>query len=294
MIQEIEEVTWKPPAGYGLAIEVMRIPELRRRASPARFRTAQRAAFFVLLAVTKGRTEHVIDFIPFPAKPGSWLLVRPGQMQGFDFAEPWEGFLIIFRPDFLPPSDDPLLSSRHALSTDLEELSGRIDLPPREHAVCCASARQMRRDSAIAASDGDRNSLMLYQLYALLFRLKLASARWGGTDERTRQTSRVAKLRKLVDEHCLERRDVRWYAKAIGCSERTLTRATREVAGLRAKDVISDRAVLEAKRLLVHTRLTVQAIADTLGFDEASNFVKFFKRGAGCTPTSFRGHYTGR
>ncbi len=63
------------------------------------------------------------------------------------------------------------------------------------------------------------------------------------------------------------------------------------VAGQAAKAMLSERIALEAKRQLVHTQLSVQDIAFTLGFDEATNFVKFFKREAGITPALFRaGH----
>ena len=63
----------------------------------------------------------------------------------------------------------------------------------------------------------------------------------------------------------------------------TLTRATTGVAGITAKAFIASRINLEAKRLLAHTSSSVATIADSLGFDDPSNFVKFFKRETGCT-----------
>jgi len=58
--------------------------------------------------------------------------------------------------------------------------------------------------------------------------------------------------------------------------------------GLSAKRVLTDRLVLEAKRLLVHTDLTAAAIAGQLGFSEPTNFNRFFVRGTTFTPTVFR------
>jgi AraC-like DNA-binding protein len=51
---------------------------------------------------------------------------------------------------------------------------------------------------------------------------------------------------------------------------------------------------LEAKRLLVHTSLPVSVIANRLGFDEPTNFVKFFRREVQKSPGEFRGEYTSR
>lgn len=61
-----------------------------------------------------------------------------------------------------------------------------------------------------------------------------------------------------------------------------------------AKAVITDRLVLEAKRLLAHSLLPVAGIGDQLGFGEATNFVKFFRRETGLTPGDFRAEQRSR
>ncbi len=55
-----------------------------------------------------------------------------------------------------------------------------------------------------------------------------------------------------------------------------------------AKALLVGRIVLEAKRLLAHSAAPVAAIAADLGFEEATNFVKFFRRETGLTPGLFR------
>jgi AraC-like DNA-binding protein len=77
-------------------------------------------------------------------------------------------------------------------------------------------------------------------------------------------------------------------ARALGCSERSLTRATREVVGMSAKELVTARLVLEARRRLAHSTTPVARISDDLGFSEATNFVKFFRRETRTTPRAFR------
>jgi len=55
-----------------------------------------------------------------------------------------------------------------------------------------------------------------------------------------------------------------------------------------AKEVIDQRVVLEAKRLLVHSNATSAQIGYQLGFPEPSNFVKFFRRMTGTTPLVYK------
>lgn len=113
----------------------------------------------------------------------------------------------------------------------------------------------------------------------------------GGSPDLADDWRRVAAFRRLLDRSFVERRDVAFYARQLGCGEKALARATLAVEGLRPKALVVARVTLEAKRLLVHTGLPVQDVSDALGFDETSNFVKFFKREAGCTPAVFRRRY---
>jgi AraC-like DNA-binding protein len=80
------------------------------------------------------------------------------------------------------------------------------------------------------------------------------------------------------------------YAKRLGCSQKSLSRATLAVTDLGAKAFLTNRIVLEARRLLVHTTSPIATISDLLGFDEATSFVKHFHRETGQTPGAFRAH----
>lgn len=90
-----------------------------------------------------------------------------------------------------------------------------------------------------------------------------------------------------VEEHYADSRQVIWYARRLGSSARTLSRATRDAVGLSAKQYVDDRAVLEAKRLLAHTSITVAECARRTGFDDPANFSKLFQARTGLTPGAF-------
>ncbi len=63
---------------------------------------------------------------------------------------------------------------------------------------------------------------------------------------------------------------------------------TASAISLKQASTIAEMRTLEAKRLLVHTEMPISAIAQRLGFDEATNFTKFFRSIEGCTPGDFR------
>lgn len=96
------------------------------------------------------------------------------------------------------------------------------------------------------------------------------------------------RFRKLLDTDFAAQHQVQYYANALGMSEKTLGRVCMTAAGVPAKAMITQRLALEAKRLLAHTTLAVQTIGRDLGFEEATNFVKFFRKESGMTPLTFR------
>jgi AraC-like DNA-binding protein len=99
---------------------------------------------------------------------------------------------------------------------------------------------------------------------------------------------RFKDFKQLVERNFARWHQVADYARQLGYAEKSLTRATQAAAGMNAKAFITSRINLEAKRLLAHTDLPVTLIAESLGFAEATNFIKFFKRETGCTPIEFR------
>lgn len=280
-----DTVQWRPPQGYSLPVEVMRVSDLYRRGTPAHFRGPQRVEFFMLMGVIRGPARHTIDFAPLVLDAGHWMLLRPGQMQRFDFARMWDGWILVFKADFLPPAERRQMQPLQRLLGQVEDLPSVIRLSADAHRACSAAVERMSIDAGAPASGV--SDLLLYQLCALLARLRLGSGdaveRGGGPE-----LSRVTRLRQLIDEHFRVRHAVRWYADRIGCAGKTLNRATQEMLGTTVKALLAERIALEAKRLLCYSREPVQNIALALGLDEPSNFVKFFKRLAGCTPKAFR------
>ena len=70
----------------------------------------------------------------------------------------------------------------------------------------------------------------------------------------------------LVHENCISQREVTFYASKLCISTKYLTGICKSVTGEAAKKIIDDFAILEIKVLLQSTGLTIQEIADRLGF----------------------------
>ena len=287
--QSIASVGFNPPGGARLAVEAMRIEELRKRAPAEHFEKLQRADFYRLIGVLDGHTNPMVDFSNFAAQSGDWLLVRPGQVFRYDFSRPWSGWLLVFRPDSLPAASRERAVDDFDLLRRVEDLACHHSLNRESHMWMHHSLQQMQHDGTVTADLPFRNELLRLQLTSTLLRLSMwQSADVGAGRDHKAELASFWRFRQLLDANFSRQHQVQHYARTLGMSEKTLSRVCLAAKGVPAKALINQRLVLEAKRLLAHSTRAVQAIGSDLGFDEATNFVKFFRKQAGMSPLTFR------
>ncbi|MES2355241.1 MAG: helix-turn-helix transcriptional regulator [Pseudomonadota bacterium] len=285
----IQSVRYMPPDAYALDLEVFSVSELRRRVDDVHLQSTQRINFHMLICVTKGHCLHTVDFERIACKPGTLLTLRPAQVQRFETGAKWDGWLVIFRPEFLLPLQTVALVGDLNIYGRVSALPTHVQLSKAELRAVLESIRQMREDTFITGAANEVHTLLRHQLYSLLLRLHLGQRQQEMQDSTsTASLQRFKRFQQLLENNFARDRQVAAYAKKLGCSEKSLTRASLEVVGVSAKAYIASRINLEAKRLLAQTSLSILAIADQVGFDEATNFVKFFKREVGCSPGEFR------
>lgn len=264
---------------------------LRARVAAASLGKVHRLDFHQLICVTEGGCTHAIDFEPIHCEPGTVLLHRPSQTQQYDTSSPWDGWHLLFRSEFLL---GPLAQSRGVGSAEadligiLEGLPCHLVLPQAEFRIVSAALAQVQADSVREAPLAQVHALLRHQLSALLIRLHLASQDAARPLAAAAEQVRFRRFQQLLESSFHDWHQVADYANVLGCTERTLTRTTQRMAGVTAKAFIAARISLEAKRLLAHTALSVVDISDRLGFDDPSNFTKFFKRVTGGLPLALR------
>ena len=98
----------------------------------------------------------------------------------------------------------------------------------------------------------------------------------------------------VLERDFLRRHGAREYADELGVPQAVLSRALAIVTGRRTKELITDRRMLEAARLLRFTEHSIGDVAVRAGFDDHLYFSRSFKRYYGRTPTEYRDHTRGR
>jgi AraC-like DNA-binding protein len=276
----IAPVAYQPPEGKAGEVEATTVASMLQRAGAATFADVQRPEFHFLLLPTRGTGTHMLDFTDHTLHPGSVLWIRPGQVQRWGDLAAYDGWVVIFPAGLLDPATAELT---RASSPD-----GVCWWSPADAAA--AGVPALAQEIADLAGDEEmsrtlRAPALTHLLAALL--LRLAAQASSRPDAPSGSEAWLA-FRTLLEAEHARHHDVAWYAERLGWSTRTLARATRAATGRTPKELVDERVLLEARRLLAHSDLSVARVGEAVGFDDASNFGAWFRLRDGQTPAAFR------
>lgn len=288
----IERMGYLPQSRYAFDLEIYSMSSMRRRARQDKIQTTHRYDFHMLVCVTHGHSAQMVDAQTIDCCAGALLVIQPGQTHNFGSEVDWDGWVVLFRPEFVPPAAS--LSDQLSLAFALQALPEHIALRPDELRRLCHALSQLREDAQLAGRFENVQSLLRHQLHAIVAWLAIVQDSRPSLAQPCPQLQRVRRFQHLVEQRHGRWHQVADYANRLGCVEKSLARAVGAVLGITPKAYITRRINLEAKRLLTHTDLQIAAIAERLGFAETTHFSKFFKRECGCTPVEFRRRHAER
>jgi AraC family transcriptional activator of pobA len=233
-----------------------------------------------LLYVQGGEAELEIEGQSRRVSSASLQLVPALCVHGFRFSHDIQGYVLSLA--------QPLV----------EQLAAPLGPQWLQQPLCFEVGEQRRQLDTLFESIAEEygrpapaRELMLQSLISVLLvaiaRRQLAQhAAQGPSGDRGRE--HVQAFAQLLEAHFREHLPIDHYAARLGLSAAHLNALCRRLAGQSALQLINQRLLLEAKRCLVYTTMTVSQVSDSLGFSEPGYFSRFFKRGSGLSPKEFR------
>ena len=227
------------------------------------------------------RLEDTAQPIPTPA-----VLVLPaGCVHQFEFRPGTDGYVVTAALGWLnsAAAGDPRLAQAVARPAVLALADSGLDLP-----TVIATFDWLLREFVWEAP-GRRTAIMslFMRLLVIVLRLGLAQDRPAPAPG-DRDQDLLAGYRALIEQHYRDQRAPAFYAARLAVTPARLNAACKARAGRTATEILHDRILLEAKRLLVYTDHPVATVAHMTGFDDPAYFSRFFAQRAGTAPALYR------
>ena len=246
-----------------------------------------RHSFYQVLFITEGEGSHIIDFETHIVKKGMIYFLAPSQVHEWLFSKNTNGILINFNENLF----SSFLANSHYVNDfpffTANGMHSAIDLSDD------ASLKQIEQvlvniQSEFASCDEcklDLIKVMLLQVFILVNRKTVY------TQNQSANKNNYLVLRnfeKLIEQNFKTLRMPKDYAKLLFVTPNHLNALCNQLTGKSAGDIIRNRVLLEAKRLLVNSNQNINEIAWQLSFEDNSYFSKFFKKYESITPDEFR------
>ncbi|MBS1663621.1 MAG: helix-turn-helix domain-containing protein [Bacteroidetes bacterium] len=249
---------------------------------------AHRHVFYHLVCFTGGAGSHSIDFTKFLVEPGQIYFMTPGQVHSWSFDVHPDGYVVNFSERFLQSF---LLSPNYLdrfsfFSGNAADSVIQMESPLREkvYAIFDSMLEHYRNH---AERDPDLLRTQLLQIF-LTIQANIETAQSHHPPAVSQKQQVLQNLKKLVEQHYKTLRRPSEYAELLFITPNHLNALCQELLGRSAGEVIRDRVLLEAKRLLTNADMTATQIAYELNFQDNSYFNRFFKKYEGVTPDEFR------
>jgi AraC-like DNA-binding protein len=241
--------------------------------------------FFFILAIEKGSGPHEIDFTPYPIYDNSVFILRPGQVHQLELKAGCMGFLAEFDPAFYSPKDSlaqqRLIRAGNKNFCEME--AGRFQ-KLRGLLFHMFNEYISKESGYIEAIKADLD----------LFFIEFIRQGKSNSDKQTNNSYTQERFETFIEKlnsNITDLKQVSDYADLLNLSAYQLNAITKTAVGKPASQLITEHVLLEAKRYLLATPNQVKDIADHLGYEDISYFIRFFKKHTGYSPEAFRKNF---
>jgi AraC family transcriptional activator of pobA len=235
-------------------------------------------SYFEIVFLSKGKGIHQIDNKNYPIQPPVVFFIRKEQMHNWNITHSPDGYVLILKKTFVEKSLDHELKKLLATASSISCL--QIQHEPAITGIfhLLTAENLFPQEANFTVLEG-----LLKALLAKILESALPYNRIQGFKQDLFES-----FREMLQHHPDVKNNVAYYARLLHTSPQNLNAACRKAVNQSSAEILAERIIAEAKRLLYYTDNTISEISLMMDFNDPSHFIKYFKRHTGITPKAFR------
>lgn len=242
-------------------------------------------SFYEIIWIKSARSGYQIDQHQVNLHSDTIYFMSPGQAHSIEQHETVKGHCIMFTDEFFIVN----LSDKESLGR-LSFLENSYETPFIQ--LSTEAQQQLQPLVELMYQEFERpehsKTILCSLLYVFLCRLERVYQSPAHALVLPAHAELVRQFKKLIDIHFKEQQPLSFYASRLFVTEQQLNENTKRATGKTAGQLVRDRLMVEAKRLLVHSNFSIGEISDRLGFNDFSYFSRQFKKQHLLSPEQYR------
>ncbi|SDW84297.1 AraC-type DNA-binding protein [Lutibacter oricola] len=210
------------------------------------------------------------------------MVISKGQIHAFEEDAKYIGYLVVFSEAFMQKymAQSTIARINHLYNYFLKQ--EKITNSDYNQKLFSTLQKELKSNSVSLPN------IIASLLTVYLLKLNDENSTSAGNTGDSKNLEYFNQFKLLVEENYFNTRDAKFFSSQMAISYKHLNEVCKKIVKTTAKAFIDSYVILEAKRMLVSTSLSVKEIAFALGFDEPTNFLKYFKKHTSLTPVEFR------
>lgn len=270
--------------GITMNVDIRRLEVHAKNVDSVHF--PHRHDFYNLIYITQGSGTHDIDFRRFEVLPNQLFFMNDGQIHDWNLSDDIKGYTLFFKREFYNVAETSFsIPNLPFFNTSANEAQMVIFEPDEARTI-----ENIFEDIFNEFQKGllHHEAIIKTWLKIILIRSLRAYQPQFANLGSDLNISKIRSFEKLIENHYREYKSVTDFAEKLNITANYLNAICTKTVGRTAGELIRDRIVLEAKRLLLHSTMSVCEMAYHLGYDDCSYFIRVFKKDVGHTPEQFR------
>lgn len=243
----------------------------------------QHNGLFQILYLQRGTARVQLDGQESGMHGGEVLLVPQNCVHGFEFSCDALGYVLTVAYPLMIKLTRAMEGGMAGLSQPCRHFLGEDE---GSHYLCATFEAFIREYRSTARHRNVIVETLLTAIVVFLSRNLKQTRVQGPLD--TRGNSHFARFCELIEKHYEKHYSLEFYAKEVGVTTANLNLLSRRIAQKSALELIHERILLEAKRNLIYTSMSISELSYAIGFSDPAYFTRFFKKATGEAPKAFR------
>ena len=246
-----------------------------------------RVEFYIILFIEEGQGYHTVDFTDFKCSIGTLITIRKDQIHKFFRSNNLKGSLLLFTDEFLVSYLEEMEAQKAMLLFNESLGVPKLQLIDIDFKNVNQIINRIKEEYFMV-NDKYSLSIIRSELHILITKLFRIKAKSEKIDFEKKYLKEFVLFQQLAEKNVTKTTRVQDYALMMRLSTKTLNTITKSIVHKSAKGFIDEICTKQIKRLLINTELSIKEIAYLSGFDETTNFYKYFKHQTQITPEQFR------